>query len=232
VAAVTERVNAQLAKNKLCVKSAESTDNMESAEFNYRSLLQFVQWPLFMPYKYIVPALPSTGWHGPPFCRIYSPWIDLVVERKPVPRIFGIVRWNERQLLADQAVLDGAKNVPPGVVMPLSSSELGHFTSEYRKSAAKPVEERVPPDILWLFLRTWPYGIKVSGFPGEESASMYRAVEKGAEGYTKLVLALVDRCFAPSASGKSLHYTNILDAADLIPLEQYKIDMPIRHRPR
>jgi hypothetical protein len=42
VAAVTERVNARLAKGKLCIKSAESTDGMESAEFNQRSLLQFV----------------------------------------------------------------------------------------------------------------------------------------------------------------------------------------------
>jgi hypothetical protein len=228
VAAVTERVNAQLAKNKLCVKSAESTDNMESAGFKQRSLLQFVQWLLPMHKEYITPALPSTGWHGPPLCQISSPWIDLVVERKPIPRIFGIVRWNERQLLADQAALDGAKNVPSGVAMPLSPSELGHFISGYRKSAAKPVEERVPPDILWLFRRTWPSG-NVSGFPNAERDSMHSAVEKGAKGYTKLVLALVDRCFAPSASGKRLHYTNILDAADLIPLEQYKIDMPIYH---
>jgi hypothetical protein len=156
--------------------------------------------------KYITPALPSTGWHGPPICRLSSPWIDLVVERKPVPRIFGIVRWNGRQLFADQAVLAGAKNVPSGMAMPLSPSELGHFTNAYRKPAAKPVEERgVPPDILWLFLRTWPSGIIVSGFPGEERVLQRMAVEKGVAGYTKLVLALVDRCFA---SGKSLHYSN------------------------
>ncbi|MDR1351570.1 MAG: hypothetical protein LBJ59_12495 [Zoogloeaceae bacterium] len=52
---------------------------------------------------------------------------------------------------------------------------------------------------------------------------------KGTEGYTRLVLALIDRCFASDeATGAHLHYNNILDAADLIPLEQYKIDMPVR----
>jgi len=43
--------------------------------------------------------------------------------------------------------------------------------------------------------------------------------------YTKLVIALIDRCFA--ADGADLHYNSILDAADLIPLEEYKIDTPL-----
>ena len=58
---------------------------------------------------------------------------------------------------------------------------------------------------------------------------MSEATEKGAEGYTKLVLALIDRCFA-SSNGAKLHYKSILDAADLMPW-QYEIDMPV-HRGR
>ncbi|MDR2638021.1 MAG: hypothetical protein LBB55_06760, partial [Zoogloeaceae bacterium] len=146
---------------------------------------------------------------------------------KPVPQIVGIVRWNERQLLADQAVLVGEKNVPSSMAMPLTPSELSHFASEYRKPAVvKSVGERVPLDLLWLFRRTWPSGIDIDDRPGADQRSMDRAMEKGSKGYTKLVFALIDRCFVPD--GVNLRYTSILDAADLIPLEQYKIDMSTR----
>ena len=51
---------------------------------------------------------------------------------------------------------------------------------------------------------------------------MDTAIEKGAERYTKLVIALIDRCLA---SGEvDVHYSSILDVSDLISLEQYKID--------
>ena len=51
-------------------------------------------------------------------------------------------------------------------------------------------------------------------------------MKQNAEGYTKLVTALIDRCFA--SDGTAIHYNNILDVADLISLKQYKIDTPIR----
>jgi len=221
VMTITEHIAVRLTKNKLCLDSAESKE---------RSLLQFENWPLFTygdkPHApgSLLDARPSNG------CRIFSPWIDLVIERKPVPWIRGIVRWNQRQLLADQAVLAGVQNVPLGVAMPLTSSEYVRFTyEEYVNSelnlmpAAKPIEERVPPDLLWLFRRSTqstrgPFG----GYVG---AAMDNAIEKGVESYTKLVIALIDRCLV--FNGTNLNYKSILDAADLIPLEQYKIDTPI-----
>ena len=216
VTTVTEHLAARLAKDKLCIDSADSKK---------RSLLQFVNWPLTMGNKPPAPvpsldARPSGG------CRISSPWIDLAFERRPVPSIRGVVRWNERQLLADQAVLAGARNVPTGLAMPLKPSEIGHFVDDYenseilREPAAGPIEARIPPDLLWLFRRSWQ---STRGpFSGAAGNAMTRAMKKGAEGYTKLVIALIDRCFA--SDGADIHYDSILDVADLIPLEQYKID--------
>jgi len=214
VTAVTEHVAARMTKENLCVDSTDS---------NKRSLLQFVNWPLANYYGdeplVSVPPLdarPSSG------CRISSPWIDLVFERKPILSIRAIVRWNDRQLLADQAVLAGARNVPPGVAMPLKRSEYAHFLTEYANSeirgepAAKPIEERIPPDMLWLFRHSWQ-STRGGGF----GPSLREAKKKGADGYTKLVNALIDRCF--DSDGAALHYSTILDAADLVPLE-YKID--------
>lgn len=222
VTAVTEHVAARLARDKLCIDNAES---------KRRSLLQFVNWPLAnWRNENPVPVL-SLDARPPGGCRISSPWIDLAFERKPVPWIRAVVRWNQRQLLADQAVLAGAKNVPPGVAMPLKQREFIHFAEvEYanseilREPAVKPIEERVPADLLWLFRRSWQ---STRGpFVGTAGGSMNRAMEKGAEGYTKLVIALIDRCL--DADGANIQYSSILDVADLVPLEQYKIDTPIR----
>jgi hypothetical protein len=229
VTAVTEHIAARLTKDKLCMDSAESKE---------RSLLQFVHWPLFVGYEYLVPE-PLPGGYGGVYgdCLISSPWIDITFKREPVPWIRGIVYWNERQLLADQAALSGARNVLPGMVMPLKLKELGRFLDEYedtefpfsRKSAVKPIEERVPPDILWL-LRRSGHRPGRSGFFGDfgkdVSHAMKKATEKGAKGYTKLVIALVDRCFA--FGGAYFHYRSILDISDPVLLGQYKVSMSPR----
>jgi len=216
VAAIVGHVAARLSEDKLCIESAES---------RHRSLLQFEFGPPWLETHKPVQRLdapPSSG------CRILSPWIDLAFERKPVPWIRAIVRWNHRQFLADQAVLAGAKDVPPDVAMPLTGGEFRDFLSEYeaagrfpgpRRSETKPIEERVPPDILWLFRHTGggtlPFGTSALG-------AMLTVEIKNTENYTKLVIALIDRCFV--SDGASLHYSSILDVSDLIPLERYKID--------
>jgi hypothetical protein len=236
VTAVTEHVNSRLDRDKLCIHGASgSMESMwmsgKSDEWNTRSWFQFVHWPLFMSRDYFVPVMDSLGGRSP--CRVSSPWVDLVVDRRPVPLIRGIVYWNERQLLADQAVLAGANNVLPGMAMPSKLSELHHFLDEYRETevhprqpAAKPIEARVPPDFLWLFRRS-PGGEQ---FGMSVGWAMREAREKGAEGYVKLVISLIDRCFASYDSGKAYRgfsYTSILDVADPVLLEQYRIDMPV-----
>lgn len=218
VRAVTEHVAARLVRDQLCIDGAES---------KRQSLLQFVGWEFAdeRGKEFLAPAL-SMEARLSGGCRISSPWIDIVFERRPDPWIRGVVRWNERQLLADQAVLAGARNVPTGLAMPLQLGEYGAFEDDYERSellgrpASKPIEERIPPDLLWLFRHSWqstraPFGAYVGG-------AMGKAVEKNAEPYTKLIFALIDRCFA--SDGAEFRYSSILDVADLISLEQYKID--------
>lgn len=221
VTAVTEHVAARLARDKLCIDSADS---------KRLSLLQFVNWRVISSGNEPPAPVPSLDARPSGGCRISSPWIDLAFEQGPVPWIRGVVRWNQRQLLADQAVLAGARNVPAGLAMPLEQSEFIHFALDYanseilREPAVGPIEERVPADLLWLFRRSWQS--TRAPFVGAATRSMETAMEKGAEGYTKLVIALIDRCF--DADGADIHYDSILDVADLISLDQYKIDTPIR----
>jgi len=230
-AEITKHIAARLGRENLCLDSTESKE---------RSLLQFMYWKLkpgasqiaegdgqryslrenFPPPVTSLDARPSNG------CRISSPWLDLAIERKPVPWVRAIVRWNERQFLADQAVLAGAKNVPPGMAKPLTNEELHHFLAEYgtsgpsRYSVPEIIEERVPPDILWL-LRNTRGGVTGGSFQYSTFANMDEVVNKGWKGYRKIVLALIDRCFA--SDGANLKYDNILDVADLVPLDEYKI---------
>ena len=225
VTTVTEHLAAKLAQENLCLNSAESQE---------RSLVQFVF--MHLGTKTLNPSLPpeqpSDG------CRISSPWIDIDIERGPVPSVRAVVRFSEHQLLADQAVLAGAQNIPPGSYLPLEGEEFSRYIIEYldrygidsvKKTFEKPIEEIVPPDILWLLDRT-----QDNDFPSLRmniGATMGNAMEAGAEAYTKIVNTLIDHCFA--SGGANINYNSVNDVADLLPLEQYKVDMPyIRKRSR
>ena len=220
VTAVTEHVTAKLAQENLCLSSAESRE---------RSRLQFVAWSLNLanPPK-PVPPLKARSFG---VCRISSPWIDLAIEREPVPSVRGIIRYNERQLLTDQAVLAGARNVPPGVAMPVLHEEFERYADlEYmpseimNKAVKKPLDKRVPPDLLWLFRRA-DQELFEGIFWVQAVAALNTTMEIGEESYTKIVIALIDRCF--ESDGADIHYRSILDIKDSTLLEQYKITAPI-----
>ena len=228
ITSVTEHLAARLAQEKLCLSSAESQE---------RSLIQFVELYLDHSEKELnnisatVQSLEDRSSGG---CRISSPWIDLVIEREPVPSVRAIVRYSERQLLADQAVLAGARDVPLGVALPLKGDEFRRCAYEYegselfpvfdpKKPLPKPIEERVPADLLWLFKRATQ---STRGpFVGYVGGAMNNAMEKGSEGYTRIVIGLIDRCF--EAEGADIQYNNILDIADPVLLEKYKIVTPL-----
>ncbi|MDL2260252.1 hypothetical protein LJB99_05195 [Deltaproteobacteria bacterium OttesenSCG-928-K17] len=216
VTTVTEHLATKLDQEKLCLDSAES---------RRQSLLQFVPLPI----SYWPPPPPALS-PSPPFdvspssvCRISSPWIELVIEREPVPSVRGFIRYSERQLVADQAMLEGALVVPPGIATPIDSSEFLEYAGKYDfydftvpgKPKTNLVEEHVPPDLIWLFRRSsggcW-------GMPGD---FMEKAMELGAEGYTKVVTTMIDRCFESDVA--DIHYNSILDIDDTALLEQYKI---------
>jgi len=224
VETVTQHVAGRLGKDNLC------TDNPDSTR---RSSLRFVNWPITIGEVNPLALISIPDRKHSASCRIVSPWIDFSFGRSPVPWVQGVVRWNQRQLLADQAILDGASNVPQGVAIPLTQREFFHFAFEYADSEIdhvpataklKPIAARVPADLMWLFRRAvqttrWP-------FDSEAMVTMRKATEKSTEKYTALTIALIDRCFA--SDGEELHYSSILDVADLISLKQYKIDTPLR----
>jgi hypothetical protein len=224
VTAVTEHVAARLAR-ELPVGHGRSQRCINNAESKKRSLLKFMARRIMTSDDETFAPVPSLGARPSGGCRLSSPWIEIAFERKPVPSVRGVVLWNERQALVDQAMLAGVRNVPTGVAMPLQQSEFERFALDYakseihRKPAAKPIEERIPPDLLWLFRHSlqWERG----PFDFAASRALDRAMERGAERYTKLVIALIDHCLA--SDGADIHYNSILDVADLISLEQYKI---------
>ena len=200
----------------LCLGSAESQE---------QSLVQFVPHMVADTYQSPVPPLEA---RPVGVCRITSPWIDLAIERAPVPRVRAIVRYSDRQMLADQAVLAGVPNVPPGTALPIKHKEYLEYMGEYeiseviRVPGKKPVEERVPPDFLWLFHRS------SSGehFVETTDRAMNKVREASTAGYTKIAIALVDHCF--DSEGADIQYNSILDVADLVPLDQYKV-VPVQY---
>jgi len=220
VKTVTRHLVDRLGKDNLC------TDNPDSTK---RTLLQYVNWRLPLGEEKPLDSGPSLDKKLSGSCRVVSPWIDIVIGRSPVPWVRGVVRWNQRQLLADQAIMAGARNVPLGVARPLTDREFYRFMFEYTDAEIdhvptaeklKPLEMRVPEDLLWLFRQT----VQTIYWPLDYAAG--KAMKKEAESYTALTMALIDRCLA--SDGADLHYSSILDVAELISLQQYKISTPIR----
>ncbi len=221
VTRITEHIAFRLAQENLYLANKDN------------SLLQFMSWPINSGIPDSVSKL-ETRSSPAGSCRISSPWIDILIERKPAPSVRAIARYNERQLLIDQAILAGVSDVSTDVAMPLGRNEFNRYADlEYelteirRQPALKPIEERVPPDLLWLFRRAWQDS--PGRFSGPAGASMRKAMEIGADGYTQIVIALIDRCFA--SEGADIHYGSILDVSELVSLEQYKIVTPLIVKP-
>ena len=225
---VTEHLAAKLGHEGLCLNSTES---------RAESLLQFVPLSLAIPKDYPpMPSMPPRKAQSFGVCRISSPWIDIAIEREPVPSVRAIIRFNERQFLADQAILDGARNVPPGMAIPLTRDEeynqyirvyMHRYAWRYQRATPlppeQPIEELVPPDVLWLLDH-----IIVDNLPGLVNTGMPGVILEGEEGYTKIVMALIDRCF--DSDEVDIKFNSVLDVADLVPLEQYKSKRPIQNR--
>lgn len=213
VTSITERIKTNLSNENICIDTS-------------RSLIQFVKWPLTIRPndELLSPTLPQNK-HTASSCRIISPWIELFIERGQFPSVQGIVRWNQRQLLADQANLDAGHDVIVGLASPLGSKELAVFAEDFERSMTleeqkNGIEDRIPPDIFWLFKHTEKSGFE--SYYMNVRGSVGGAQIINADDYTKLVSALIDRCV--NSEKETIEYRSIVDAYDLIDVEQYKIE--------
>ena len=90
VASVTEHLAAKLSQENLCLHSAESQE---------RSLVQFAHIHVSVSEDdHTLTMVRTLETRSPGVCRISSPWIDIAVEREPVPSVRAIIRFSERQL--------------------------------------------------------------------------------------------------------------------------------------
>lgn len=193
------------------------------------SELYFVHQPLVTSGDQSLTPAPTLTSSPASECRISSPWIDLSIDRLSAPRIQAVVRWSERQLLVDQAVLAGAQNASGTAPEPLTRSEFERLAQDYAISEilgapgvqTDSLSKEIPADLLWLFRHSWQ---STRGpFSGIALSSMDAALKRGGENYGKIVIALINRCFTSDV--KSLQYVSILDVlGDVLSLDQYRIE--------
>ena len=193
-------------------------------DVNHSGLL-VVRTPLVQNF----PVIPLPSDFGEPAfngCRISSPWVDFEFDNSVAPKVRGVIRWNQRQLLVDQAMLVGDIQVADARITELSDDEFESYAQAYvdlvilHKPEASPLGSSIPPDILWLFQNSWqstrgPFSL------GAMSA-MDKLMERGAERYADLVVSLIDSCVS-SGQGE-LHYKSILDLKSLMPIDKLKIE--------
>ncbi|MGI0481758.1 hypothetical protein ACN4EE_13330 [Geminocystis sp. CENA526] len=163
-------------------------------------------------------------------CRLDSPWVKLTIDRSDTTLIQAIFIWNERQFLADQALLTNPNLSLNSPLVTLSSHLFLEYVGDYANSeiqrspseenATKPISQRIPADVLWLFRHSWQ---STRGpFSNMALSGMRKTVEQGANGYTNLTKILVDQCFTSSKT--DIRYKNVLDLQPIFTLDQYQIN--------
>jgi len=189
------------------------------------SNLVFVRSPLVQS-RPVEPLPSSSGESAFNGCRLSSPWVDFEFDNSSVPKARGVIRWSQRQLLIDQALIAGDIKIADAGTAALSDGEFERYTRAYvhseiyRKPSATLLDSPIPPDILWLFRHSWqstrgPFSLGVMG-------AMDNLMERGAERYADLVVRLIDQCVS-SGQGE-LRYESILDLKGAVPLDKYKIE--------
>jgi hypothetical protein len=170
-----------------------------------------------------------------------SPWANFSLgngEDKKF-QFYGLFNWNQRQLLADQAMLDEAKNLPPAE--PLEGLALMDgvqdkktfvgYCSDYRsvkysgntiyptdaekqKATAENIK-KIPADILWLCKR-----VSDEALGGDEP--IHRFQKKVISHYVDLNKSLLNEFFREGSSKKT-QFSNINDITEIYNTKPYNI---------
>jgi hypothetical protein len=206
----------------------QTADDCVGEGVNHSDLL-FVRKPLVQN-RTAKPLPGSFGGSTFNGCHLSSPWVDFEFDNSVAPKARGVIRWSQRQLLIDQAIMAGDVQAADTRVVVLNDDEFREYAKAYadleivRKSETISLSSPIPPDILWLFRNSLqstrgPFSLAVRG-------SMHKLMEQTADEYANLLISLIDRC-ASSGQGE-LRYENILDLKDVVPIDKYKIDALIK----
>jgi hypothetical protein len=159
-------------------------------------------------------------------CSLRSPWMNVSVSNHP-RRISGVIFWNERQILQDQALLSGTtkEGAAPRSALPRDEFErLADYYAEYNirhtPGAQRKGTQQIPADLLWLFRRS-PQSTRGPFSVGAQS-TMQEIAKSEAAYYAKLTLVLLDQCL--QRPGERIRYDSIRDVSRSVELQRYGTD--------
>jgi hypothetical protein len=201
------------------------TENLDRGAM---SSLTFVRLPLVTSDNNPFAAPPKLSPSFPGItCRLDSPWVKLAIRNSDKPLIQGVFTWNERQFLADQALLANPNLTLDSPLIPLSNRLFEKYAADYAdseilrsRSGKASITERIPMDLLWLF-RNSPQTTFIP-FSSAARSSMNTMPKRMAKNYINLTQKLFDRCFA-SAQKSEQRYETVLDLRNTISLDRYQI---------
>jgi hypothetical protein len=200
----------------------------ENSDRGSMSSLTFVRLPLVTSGNNPLAATPKLSPSFPGItCRLDSPWVKLAIRNSDKPLIQGVFIWNERQFLADQALLANPNLTLDSPPIPLSNRLFEKYAADYADSeilqspsGKASITERIPLDVLWLF-RNSPQTTFIP-FSSAARSSMNTMSKRVAKNYINLTQKLFDQCFA-SAQKSEQRYETVLDLRNTISLDRYQI---------
>lgn len=161
-----------------------------------------------------------------------SPWLQVSASSEGDRALLITVLWDERQLLIDQASLASDEPLPPSPRTPLSPLALDVMTDSYvrsvlrvgspeeRQAGLEAVSRQIPPDLLWLFRKSWQ---STRGpFSDAVDSALRTALKRAAPGFGALVKAVLGEHMRNP--GRRLHFKSILEVKELFDVGQYRLD--------
>ena len=218
--AISKHLLLKIDEIEKCTGKTDRDPQIELA-FVYRPLYE--RWTI-KPFTFELPKSKNTRY-------LDSPWVKLTITKSPKLKVRAVFIWNQRQFMFDQAVLSGAQVSSTMPLLTLDRSSYWKFYNDYREKdrltlgATKQVTasiladlaNRMPADILWLFVHS-------PGFDGNLDAEtpLQKATEQQLEQYIFLTKQLLNRRLESKQIEQ--HYSSILDLKDMLDLDKYRID--------
>jgi hypothetical protein len=214
VASLTNYISTRFPNAGSCTGNPDRS--MSSLTFVRLPLVTSGDNPLAAPPK-LSPSFPGIT------CRLDSPWVKLAIRNSDKPLIQGVFIWNERQFLADRALLANPNLTLNSPLIPLSNRLFEKYAADYANSkilqsssGKASITERIPLDVLWLF-RNSPQTTFIP-FSSAARSSINTMSKRMAKNYINLTQKLFDRCLA-SGQKSEQRYGTVLDLRNTISLD-------------
>lgn len=179
-------------------------------------------YDLIDPAPYIIPDYEDYS------CKLISPWLKVIVQKKSKLEINAVFTLSDRQVIIDQAYFNGVEGVlnisPRSLYANIENRKYElDYLKAYKKRNLRNDEllkelNHIPKDILWAYY----VQSKVKAPSGNQDPLRY-VLDKSYEGYLNFLLSLFMKCVNHEGENDFFHFKNIKQVESFISTDGYGV---------